>query len=248
MTAIRLAIGNWFAGTGLPQDLVDLVQHQGAALGTDPSHRGISLLEWARPKRAWEVRLMRLAVSSLVSVALLALLVGAALANIPDPSQTTWDDCLGRSPKNSTAPAANQYVYSGVLRNAAGDPIANYPAANVAIEIKAPCANPIANLNPSGPSNANGVIVWDADALNQGGGSCQGAGVVEITVTGLQFDTLDDVRSPDQDGDGFVAVNDLQTWQVAFTSQTPIYQGDLDCDTVIGLTDLVRYQTHFVAP
>jgi hypothetical protein len=70
---------------------------------------------------------------------------------------------------------------------------------------------------------------------------------VEIRVLGVVLATLDSVTSPDQDGDGLVALNDLQTWQTAFVGQSPLYQGDLDFDGEIALGDLVRWQSHFVA-
>ena len=190
---------------------------------------------------------MRLAVSSLVSVALLALIAGTVLANQPDPNQSTFDDCLGRSPKNSTADPSSQYTYLGTLRDNTGAPVPNYDAGLVELVIMAPCANTV-TLNPDGPSNASGEVVWGVDTLNQGGGSCAGTAVVEIRVNANIFDTLDDVRSPDEDGDGQVALADLATWQQAFVGQSPVHEGDLDCDSIIALSDLALWQKHFVAP
>lgn len=189
---------------------------------------------------------MRLAVSFLVCVALLAL-TGAALANQPDPNQSTFEQCLGRSPKNNTADPSAQYTFTGVLRDNTGAPVPNYPAAQVTLDILAPCQNPV-TLNPDGPSDPTGLVVWGVATLNQGGGACEGAGVVDIKVGGVTFETLNDVRSPDEDGDTFVALADLSAWQQSFVNQTPIFQGDLDCDTFIALTDLSWWQKHFVAP
>jgi hypothetical protein len=191
---------------------------------------------------------MRLAVSSLVSVALLALFAGVVLANQPDPGQSTWDQCIGRSPKNSTADPSAQYVYMGVLRDNTGAPVPNYDPNLVTLSIDAPCANPVANLHPDGPSNPSGEVIWGVATLNQGGGACASAGVVVINVDAQVFETLDDVRSPDEDGDTLIALNDLQVWQIAFVNQTPVYQGDLDCDGFIALGDLSFWQKHFVAP
>jgi len=188
---------------------------------------------------------MRRAVTVTVFVALVALSAGAALANLPDPGTTTFDDCLGRSPKNASA--SNQYTFSGILRDATSAPVDGVPADQVVLEIKAPCANPVL-LNPIGPSGPGGLVLWDAGTLNQGGGSCAGAGVVDIRVQGLSFKTLDDVRSPDEDGDGLVALGDLAVYQQAFVNQTPIFEGDLDCDGNIALSDLVLFQNHFTAP
>ncbi len=190
---------------------------------------------------------MRLAVSSLVSVALLALIAGTVLANQPDPLTSYFDECLGRSPKNSTADPTGQYTFHGTLNDGTGAPVPNYPASSVELEIMGGCQNPVI-LNPDGPSDANGNIVWGVNTLNQGGGACIGSGVVDIRVNVQSFATLDDVRSPDEDGDTFVALSDLQAWQVAFVAQAPLYQGDLDCDTFIALSDLSRWQKHFVAP
>ena len=164
---------------------------------------------------------MRLAVSSLVSVALLALIAGAVLANQPDPLQSSWDDCLGRSPKNSTADPSAQYTFVGTLRDNTGAPVPNYPANQVELDITNACINDVV-LNPDGPSDANGNVIWGVDTLNQGGGNCDGSAVVEIRVLAAVFATLDDVRSPDEDGDTFVALSDLQAWQVAFVNQTPV--------------------------
>ncbi len=189
---------------------------------------------------------MRLAVSFLVSVALLALIAGAALANLPDPNNSTFDECLGRSPKNSAADPSAQYTFVGTLRDNTGAPVPNYPANQVVLDIDG-CVNPV-ELMPDGPSDANGNVVWGVATLNQGGGNCSGTNVVEIRVNAQSFATLDDVRSPDEDGDTFVALADLQAWQVSFVNQSPIYIGDLDCDTFIALSDLSLWQKHFVAP
>jgi len=184
---------------------------------------------------------------TLLSLMLLALISASALATLPDPLQCTFDDCLGRSPKNSSAAPSAQYVYHGTLRTSAGVPVPNYPAAQVELEITPACANPVI-LNPDGPSDANGNIIWGVDTLNQGGGACEGPAIAAIRVNAQYFYTLDDVRSPDGDGDTFVALSDLQAWQVAFVNQTPVHVGDLDCDTFIALSDLSLWQKHFVAP
>ncbi len=190
---------------------------------------------------------MRLLISSLLSVMLLALIAGTVLASLPPPPMCEFDDCLGRSPKNSTADPTGQYTFHGILRDQTGTPVPNFPASSVELEIRSDCQNPVV-LNPDGPSDINGHIVWGADKLNQGGGACQGWEVVLIRINAQIFAWLDDVRSPDEDGDGLVALSDLQAWQVAFMTQAPIYQGDLDCDGNIALSDLSRWQKHFVAP
>ena len=42
--------------------------------------------------------------------------------------------------------------------------------------------------------------------------------------------------------------SDLVIFQQAFVNQTPLHEGDLNCDGSIALPDLVRFQQHFVAP
>ena len=188
---------------------------------------------------------MRLAASFTVFVALATLLTGMAAANQPDPGESFFDDCVGRSPKNDTADPSAQYVFGGVLNNASGNPVSGYT--DVVLEILLPCANPVVLAIPN-PSAANGEVLWDVATLTQGGGACESPSVVEIRVGGQVFKTLDDVRSPDMDGDTFVALADLSTWQGAFRDQTPIYLGDLDCDGFIALGDLSWWQKHFTAP
>ncbi|MGD8394869.1 MAG: hypothetical protein PVF43_05270 [Candidatus Eiseniibacteriota bacterium] len=73
-------------------------------------------------------------------------------------------------------------------------------------------------------------------------------GIVEVSVVGLTFKTLDSVASPDEDGDGLIAVNDLQIWQQAFVTQAPLHQDDLDLDAVIAVSDRALWQVHCVAP
>ncbi len=166
---------------------------------------------------------------------------------IPDPWTTTFDDQLGRSPRNEAVAPAHQYTFSGILRDSFGNPMPGYPASMVELKIIAPCQNPVTFL-PDGASNSHGELFWGPQTLTQGGGSCAAAATVRIEVYSMLFKTLDAVTSPDQDGDGLVALSDLQTWQVAFVSQGPTYQGDLDFDGLIALSDLQRWQNHFVAP
>ncbi len=60
---------------------------------------------------------MRLAVTTTLTLAGIAF-AGAAMANVPDPAQSTFGNRLGRSPKNvAVGNPVFQYTYSGVLRN-----------------------------------------------------------------------------------------------------------------------------------
>lgn len=189
---------------------------------------------------------MRLAETSIALLALLALLAGTALANDPDPGTSFWDVCLGRSPLNTLADPSAQYTYGGVLNNAAGQPIQGYT--DVVLEILSPCQNPVI-LSIDGPSDVNGNVTWGVATLNQGGGACASAAVVQIRVGGQAFATLDAVHSTDMGGDGLVALSDLSDWQQAFVNQTPEHIGNCDCDAGgnIALSDLSWWQKHFVA-
>jgi len=192
---------------------------------------------------------MRLAVSMVLCLAFVAV-AGMALANVPDPQQSTFDSRLGRSPKNlEVNDPSFDYTFAGTLRNAAGQPVANWPANDIELEINAPCQNPVV-LNPSGASDANGNVLWNASRLDQGGGSCIGTAVVEIRLVSVGlFRTLNEVTSPDENGNGLIALEDLQDFQRAFVSGSPQYQGDLNLSGGLpDLSDLLFFQKHFVAP
>jgi len=192
---------------------------------------------------------MRLAVTTSLTLAGLAV-AGMALANIPDQSQSTFGNRLGRSPKNvEVANPTFQYTYSGVLRNAVGAPIAGWPLTDIVLEINAPCQNPV-SLNPIANSDANGNVTWNAVKLDQGGGSCTGANVADVRIISIGvFKTLTSVTSPDEDGNGSIALADLSTFQQAFVNAGPQYQGDLNLNgSAPDLGDLSFFQQHFVAP
>lgn len=193
---------------------------------------------------------MRLAVSTTLCIALLAITAASALANTPDPLQSTADAKVGRSPKNvEVANPIFQYVLRMVVRNAAGQPISGYAAQNdMAFEVLAPCQNPFLVM-ADGPSDANGNIQWGVPKLDQQGGSCTGPAMAKIHSLALgEFKTYTEVTSPNEDGDAFVALADLTLWQQSFVSQTNSYRGDLNLDNIIALTDLTLFQNHFVAP
>ena len=192
---------------------------------------------------------MRLAVTTSLTLAGLAV-AGMAMANIPDVTQSSFGNRLGRSPKNvEVGNATFQYTYSGVLRNSVGAPIAGWPAADILLEINAPCQNPV-QLTPVGNSDANGNVTWNAVKLDQGGGSCAGANVADVRIVSIGiFKTLTSVTSPDEDGNGVIALPDLGTFQSAFTSGGPAHQGDLNLSGgVPDIGDLGFFQQHFVAP
>lgn len=161
----------------------------------------------------------------------------------PDPD-STFGDCLCRSPANAGVPGPFQSVFRGVL-SFNGTPVPGFPASQVELEILAPCANPVV-LNPDGPSAPDGSLVWGPETLAQGGGACAGPEVVSVWVQGQLFWLLDAVRSPDVDGDGLIALNDFAVFRQAFAAQSPEHLGDLDCDGTIAARDLLFFQHHFV--
>ncbi len=165
----------------------------------------------------------------------------------PDPNTSTFGDHLGRSPRNGAVAPAHQYTFHGVLRLTDGTPVVNYPAAMVDLIITSPCQNPV-TFNPDAPSNYLGEFFWGPQTPTPGGGTCAGSATGEIRAMSQLFTTPNFVTRRDQDGDGLVALNDLQAWQAAFVTQSPMYQGDLDFDGQIALGDLSRWQNHFVAP
>jgi hypothetical protein len=156
--------------------------------------------------------------------------------------------CLCRSPVNATVAPQFQCTYSGIVYDHYGQPWVGYPAELITLRINSPCANPV-DLHPDGPSDQNGVLTWGAVTLDQGGGACHGMEVMQIIMDpGSIVWGLSDIRSPDVNGDGYVALNDLSEWQQAFVAQSPEHVGDLDCDLfTIALADLVMWQQHFVA-
>jgi hypothetical protein len=198
---------------------------------------------------------MRLAVSTTLCIALLAISAASVLANTPDPLMSTADPKVGRSPKNEqvTNPAV-QYVLRMVVRNSLGQVIAGYAAQNdMAFEVLGPnCQNPFLVM-ADGPSDGGGNIQWGVPKLDQLGGSCTGTVVARIrSLTLGPFKNYDEVTSPNEDG-GATGIDlvDLVIFQQAFVSGLPAnwYQGDL---TLGGgppdLVDLVFFQNHFVAP
>jgi hypothetical protein len=195
---------------------------------------------------------MRLAVSitALIAVVLVA---GAAFANTPDPTFSTFDTFLGRSPNNdnATGPPNSQYIYRGNLRTAGNLPAVGVDNMIIELRILSPCQNPVV-LNPDADSDGNGDIAWGILTLNQGGGSCLGsapaAPVVEIHVIGFGlFWTLLSVTSPDEDGINSVDLADFALFRAVFNSGTPLYQGDMDGDGDIDLADFAWFRIHFNA-
>jgi len=189
---------------------------------------------------------MTLSIFTLTLFALL-MLSNVAAGELPDCLQSTIDPParLGRSPKNVEVGDPDfQYTLSFTVRNAAGTPILGWSAADVTLEVLAPCQNPFGPLNP-GPG-----LVWDAARLDRPGGSCTGANVVRVRLISANCTWyLNSVTSPDEDGNGSVALADLSIFQQAFVAGGPFFQGDLNLSGGFpDLGDLLFFQKHFTAP
>ena len=130
-----------------------------------------------------------------------------------------------------------------------GIPVVNWPASDIVLQIDSPCQNPI-SLHPDGPSDFTGEIVWGADKLDQaGGGACTGQAVAKVRLLSIGiYKQLSSVTSPDQDGDGVIALPDFSTFQQAIVSGGPEFRGDLDLSGGLpNLADLQFFQRHFTA-
>jgi hypothetical protein len=170
------------------------------------------------------------------------------------------------SPKNLTVPASHRYQFTGTLRTMAGDPVPNFPAAQLELDF-GQCGNPSTRPQNQIPADfdtdANGFVIWSAN-LNFGGGDpC----IVRVLVQNVVFKTLaahqglpnasldGGVRSPDENGDGVIGLANLGIFQTEFvnTGTRMDYRGDLAQangvhDGLTTLTDLAFFQAHFVAP
>jgi hypothetical protein len=167
------------------------------------------------------------------------------------------------SPKNIWVTGSCKCRFEGILRDAQGVPIANFPASQVVLDFVAcnnPSTRPLNRIPADENSNANGLVYWEV-GLNFGGGDpCQVVvrvqGDVFATVPGHQGlppNAIDGgLRSFDENGDGLVALGDLSTCQQEFVNggQRLDYRGDLamPCDGVTALSDLSCFQVHFTAP
>jgi hypothetical protein len=167
------------------------------------------------------------------------------------------------SPKNIFVPASCKCRFEGILRDAQGVPIQNFPASQVVLDFVA-CGNastrPLDRIPADENSDANGLVYWEVGLHFGGADPCQ----VLVRVQGDVFATVlghqglppagidGGVRSFDENGDGLVALGDLSTFQQEFVNngQRFDYRGDfaMPCDGVTALSDLGCFQVHFTAP
>jgi hypothetical protein len=205
----------------------------------------------------------RFLASALGVAVLLGALSSLGVAGQPDPNQSTWGNLVGCSPKNLTAPAAARYAFVGTLRDGAGAPIGNFPAASLELDFGS-CTNPSTRpqnqIAADGPSDANGVVRWQTALTFGGADPCE----VRVLVQNVVFKTLaahqglpnasidGGLRSVDENGNGTVDLPDLSLFQQEFvnTGTRADWRGDLGptFDGLTALPDLSTFQQHFTAP
>jgi hypothetical protein len=198
----------------------------------------------------------------------LAVLAGPGRADetLPDSFYSNWDNTIGVSPKNHAVSSTYRYQFTGNLRDSAGKPIANFPAAQIKLDFSS-CLNPSTRSRDQMPADAdtdiNGTTYWSLNLAFGGGDPC----LVKVRVQNVVFKTLaahqglpdasldGGVRSPDENGDGLIGLADLGIFQTEFvnTGTRLDFRGDLAQangvhDGLTTLTDLAFFQAHFVAP
>jgi hypothetical protein len=181
-----------------------------------------------------------------------------AVPNQPDPGQCDGELRIGVSPKNdSVTDLVYQHVYVFTLRDSTGTPIGGYPASQVELDFSGctePSTRPQDEIPADGPSSASGNITWLSNLTFGGSDSCSVLVLVQnvsfFTIPGYGMIPEGGLRSPDNSGDGFVALSDLSIWQQAFIGSAPIYEGDVaePHDDLVALSDLSWWQAHFIAP
>ena len=200
----------------------------------------------------------RILIGALSAMIFCSMVATAGFAGQPDPGQCFGDLRCGVSPKNLCVAPAAQYVYEYFLLDNTGAPVAGFPASQVEMRFTA-CSNqstrPQNEIPFDADSDVNGRVEFRVNANWGGGDPC----AVEVLVQNTVFTTLEaydpgppegcgGLRSPDENGDGLVALADLSIWQQAFVTGGPPYRGDLaeNFDCLAALADLSVWQQHFV--
>jgi hypothetical protein len=214
--------------------------------------------------------------------AILVFLVAASVSAqpLPDPAQCTWDRILGSSPKNCVVSAPYRYRFTGTLRDSAGAPIADYPPCDLRLDFascNAPSSRLYTAINPDAASDANGVVVWEANLTFGGADPCRV--LILARLPGLPWATLamidqhlglstscpegpvvidGGIRSPDENGDHCLTLADLAIFACEFSrcQCTPgntvrrDYEGDLGPQFVgvPTLSGLGTFVVHYTAP
>jgi hypothetical protein len=187
----------------------------------------------------------------------------AISAGLPSAQQSVFTTQFCVSPKNLCVPVSCRCRFEGILRDAQGMPIANFPASQVVLDFTA-CANPSTRPQDRIPadrnSDANGLVYWEEGLHFGGADPCEVLVRVQNEVfatipghQGLPDPQIDGgVRSPDMNGDGLVAIQDLSVFQQEFVNSGPRfdYRGDIamPCDGLTSIVDLGFFQCHFTTP
>jgi hypothetical protein len=184
----------------------------------------------------------------------------SAQPGVPDPNHchpvNEGADRLGASPRNLTAPPDYRYRYVYALRNQYDQPVTGFPASLLTLDFSGcsgPSTRPLDQIPADGPSDSNGHVTWSIGLAFGGSDPCP----VRVLVQWQPFHTIiaadpGGLRSPDENGDGIFAVNDLAIWQQAFVTlgsggnASPYL---CDCarpfDDLCTVVDLIWLQKHF---
>jgi hypothetical protein len=165
---------------------------------------------------------------------------------------------------NSVVPEPYRYAFRGIIRATDGTPIANFPASMMELDFSAchePSTRPADQIQADRDSDEQGNVVWSQN-LNFGGADpCPVRVLIQNVVfavlaphQGLPDEAIDGgVRSPDENGDGRIAMDDLVIFQREFVNaeilRREYWRGDLGpvFDGRTGLDDLCTFQVHFTA-
>ena len=173
---------------------------------------------------------------ALLALALLALPV-VARAAVPSPADSYVDPCLVVCP-------AGEIPFVIIVRDLNNVPVAN---ALVAIDF---CDCPGATLcllSPTDPYLRDGCVIAGTTDLNgriefkiRAGGVCSSENV-RVFADGVQL-AIRRVSSPDQDGNHFVQINDLDLIQAKVGGGD--LTGDLNCDFFVTQADVDLVLAH----
>jgi len=192
-----------------------------------------------------------------VAAVALAGLSTLALATVPDPGQSTWDDLVGCSPMNMAVPSSAQYVFTGTIRDSNGVIIPNFPAHLVELDFSSCMRSSTRPADHIPADYCDLHCVWRNNLTFGGSDPCS----IRVLVQNVVYKTLaadgsglnpdGGLRSPDEDGNGQVALADLSVFQQEFVNVgvRHDYRGDLGpaFDGMTALADLTTYQQHFTA-
>ncbi len=177
--------------------------------------------------------------SKFVRIALLVALgvvtvASAALAVVPDPTNSSCGTCLVVSPNGQNTDGSLSFTV--IVKDQFGNPINN---SNVVIDFGTLPVVLCSGQDPgftavgttlSGHTNLSGTVVFTP----RGHGA--GSGTVKIYADGVQICSLNHVSTTDLNGDNLVDVADLAIF--AADQIASILDCDLNCDGFVDVADL----------